>query len=146
MPVANMNSAMGQSPADAVSHRPGVQAAHDHSIDEMTEDDRRRPAPPYAEAEKSRPGDLTAKHKWMHQCQLRQHDKAGERNWDGGESQPLKRRGPVEGGPEEVGIEDRPDGTHRRMKCKARGPPYQRSRVPTNHRAEKADEVAERNT
>src|SRR5215208_3623339 len=112
MPVANMNSAMARSPADPGSNRPGVQAAHDHPIDEMTEDDRHRAAPPNTEAEQPRAGDLTAKHEWMHQCQLRQHDQAGQHNWDGGESQALKRRGPVEGGPEKVGIEDRPDGTN----------------------------------
>jgi hypothetical protein len=77
-----MNSDIRQSPVNPVSNRSGVQAAYDHPIDKMTENDGRRPSPADTETEQSRPGDLTTKNEGMHQGHLRQHDKTGEHNRD----------------------------------------------------------------
>src|SRR5215208_5237361 len=145
IPVANMNSGMSYEPsACRVPHWPGVQASHGRAVDEVSQDDARRTSPAKTNGKEAGPCDLTSKGQRMHPAQLGQHDQSGKDNGNQGEDESLNGgRQSVEGRPEEVGVEDCPDGADRYVKEETGGPPDYGRCVPSDHGAEKADQISQ---
>src|SRR5262249_50854012 len=112
MPVAKRNSTMRHLVMDGVTDWMCVHAPQDISVEGMSEDHVQGSGQPCAISEDACARQVSAQHQRMHQIELRDEDETGEQSDKHGKDQPLDRRSPVEEGPEEVGVKDRPDDAY----------------------------------